>query len=120
MEILCPMFIRTWDIRNTSLEIPHSGTSLVVQWLRLQTSSAGGSGSIPGQGTKIPQAQVANCFSFFKERNAEISGCPTPKSESALKIPGDLCASYSLRGLQPESRLSGGAHSAVSGSSDGV
>ena len=48
-----------------SLQIPHSGTSLVVQWLRLQTYSAGGSGSIPGQGTKMPQAQVANFFSFF-------------------------------------------------------
>ena len=29
------------------------GTSLVVQWLRLHTSSAVGLGSIPGQGTKI-------------------------------------------------------------------
>ena len=31
-------------------------TSLVVQWLRLQASTAGGMGSIPGQGTKIPHA----------------------------------------------------------------
>ena len=30
--------------------------SLAVQWLRLHTSIAGGTGSIPGQGTKIPQA----------------------------------------------------------------
>ena len=30
------------------------GTSLVVQWLRLCTSTAGGEGSIPGKGTKIP------------------------------------------------------------------
>ena len=30
-----------------------TGTSLVVQWLRLHTSSAVGLGSIPGQGTKI-------------------------------------------------------------------
>ena len=30
-------------------------TSLVVQWLRLQASSAGGAGSTPGQGTKIHQ-----------------------------------------------------------------
>ena len=29
------------------------GASLAVQWLRLHTSSAGGLGSIPGQGTKI-------------------------------------------------------------------
>ena len=37
-----------------------SGTSLVVQWLELHTSTAGGMGSIPGQGTKILQvAQLA-------------------------------------------------------------
>ncbi|TEA30592.1 hypothetical protein DBR06_SOUSAS4110027, partial [Sousa chinensis] len=31
--------------------------SLVVQWLRLHTPNAGGSGSIPGQGTRshLPQ-----------------------------------------------------------------
>ena len=32
------------------------GTSLVVQWLRLPASTAGGMGLIPGQGTKIPHA----------------------------------------------------------------
>ena len=32
------------------------GTSLVIQWLRLHTSTAGGTGSIPVQGTKIPHA----------------------------------------------------------------
>ena len=32
------------------------GTSLVGQWLRLHAFSAGGVGSIPGRGTKIPQA----------------------------------------------------------------
>ena len=31
-----------------------TGASLTVQWFRLQASSAGGAGSIPGQGTKIP------------------------------------------------------------------
>ena len=33
-----------------------AGTSLVVQWLRLCASAAGGKGLIPGQGTKIPHA----------------------------------------------------------------
>ena len=33
-----------------------TGTSLVVQWLRLHASNAGGTGSIPGWGTKIPHA----------------------------------------------------------------
>ena len=32
------------------------GTSLSVQWLRLCASNAGGAGSIPGRGTKIPHA----------------------------------------------------------------
>ena len=32
------------------------GTSLAVQWLGLLTSTAGGAGSIPGQGTKILHA----------------------------------------------------------------
>ena len=30
--------------------------SLAVQWLGLHASTAGGTGSIPGQGTKIPHA----------------------------------------------------------------
>ena len=32
------------------------GDFLAVQWLRLCTSTAGGMGSIPAQGTKIPHA----------------------------------------------------------------
>ena len=32
------------------------GASLTVQWLRLHTSTAGGTGSIPGWGMKIPHA----------------------------------------------------------------
>ena len=34
----------------------HLGISLVVQWLRLHTSTAGDAGSIPGQEAKIPHA----------------------------------------------------------------
>ena len=32
------------------------GTSLAAQWLGLQASTAGGTGKIPGQGTRILQA----------------------------------------------------------------
>ena len=32
------------------------GASLVVQWLRLQAASAGGTGMVPGWGTKISHA----------------------------------------------------------------
>ena len=34
----------------------HRGTSLVVRWLELCAPNAGGAGSIPGRGTKIPHA----------------------------------------------------------------
>ena len=32
------------------------GNSLVIQWLGLHASTAGGIGSVPGWGTKIPHA----------------------------------------------------------------
>ena len=32
----------------------HPGTSLKVYWLRLHASTAGGTGSIPGWGTRDP------------------------------------------------------------------
>ena len=44
---------------STSMRIKKrglGGTSLEVQWLRLSTSNAGDSGSIPGRGTRIPHA----------------------------------------------------------------
>ena len=33
------------------------GTSLVVRWLKLGAPNAEGTGSIPGQGTKLPHAK---------------------------------------------------------------
>ena len=39
---------------NELIEV--KGTSLVVQWLRLCASNAGGMSLIPGPGTKIPRA----------------------------------------------------------------
>ena len=35
------------------IKMDHTGTSLAVQWLRPWASTAGGAGSIPGQGIKI-------------------------------------------------------------------
>ena len=61
------------------LESPFIGTSLEVQWLRLCASTAGGMGSIPGQGPKILHAAVTpsqikgkinpfyNCISEFQK-----------------------------------------------------
>ena len=45
------------------------GTSLAVQWLRLHASNAGGTGLIPGWGTKIPHA--AGC-SQKKKKKIEV------------------------------------------------
>ena len=40
------------------IQIKTTGTSLVVQWLRLHSSNAGGPGSIPGQGTRSHTLQL--------------------------------------------------------------
>ena len=55
---------------NTPLKRFHWVNSLVVQWLGLCTSIAGGAGLIPGQGTKIPQATVQpkNLKIFLKNK----------------------------------------------------
>ena len=42
----------TQAVRRKKMKFPW--TSLAVQWLRICTSNAGGTGSTPGQETKIP------------------------------------------------------------------
>ena len=59
-----------------------SGTSLVVQWLRLHTPNAGDPGSTPGQGTKIPQSQF---LGFPGSSAGEESACNVGDLDS---IPG--------------------------------
>ena len=44
-------------------------TSLAVQWFRICTSTAGGMGSIPGQGTKIPNA------TWYSQKNLSLEIC---------------------------------------------
>ena len=44
----CLEYGSTQKIKNTGI-----GTSLVVQWLRLRAPTAGGTGSMPGWGTKV-------------------------------------------------------------------
>ena len=44
---------------------------LAVQWLRPQASTAGGQGSIPGQGTKIPHTMLAQPKKKKKDRGIE-------------------------------------------------
>ena len=43
-------------MEGLSLPLSRLGTSPEVQWLRPCASMAGGAGSIPGQGTKVPYA----------------------------------------------------------------
>ena len=52
---------------------------MVVQWLRLRTSTAGGTGSIPGQGTKIPQA-AQHCQN--KQTNKQTKNFTACKGEN--------------------------------------
>jgi len=58
--------------RKSSREI-----SLAVQWLRLLTSTAGGSGSIPGLGSKIPSAAAQQKKKRRKRKKVPEVCCPT-------------------------------------------
>ena len=81
-----------------------AGTSLVVQWLGLHASNAGGAGSIPGPGTKIPHAMPKNptCHKK-KKRKKNWSICifgpylATGSSTltAVLNIPSRCCRSSS-------------------------
>ena len=51
-----------------SIASKQDGIPLVVLWLRFHASNAGGKDSIPGQGTKIPQA----VWHGQKKKKAEI------------------------------------------------
>ena len=72
-------------------------TSLLVPWLRRHVSNAGGTGSIPGQGTKIPHADVA--WSKGKEKVLFLSlshrHCWSPTTTDAVS------SSHSLAGAGP-------------------
>ena len=49
-----------------------SGSSLVVQWLGLCAFPTEGSGSIPGQGTKILLAAIVQCWEGKESEMSEI------------------------------------------------
>ena len=59
-EYLHSIEFKLLEIRNKVKTVKEKksklGTSPVVQWLRLWASTAGGMGSIPGWGTKVPHA----------------------------------------------------------------
>ena len=77
-EIKCSNQLCWWKPLLNMLEDPQGGTSLAVQWLRLHAPNAGGTGSIPGRGTKIPHApQCSQRTKFFlKRRSIFINLCP--------------------------------------------
>ena len=62
--IMCEVVKALWYTPETNIILcvnynsvrKRTGTSLMVQGFRLCVSTIGGVGSIPGQGTKIPQA----------------------------------------------------------------
>ena len=64
------------------------GTSLAVQWLRLQVSNAGRVGSIHAQGTEIPYA--AQCGQKIKEKKRG-------KARKGLEKQRDKEANYFVR-----------------------
>ena len=49
------------------------GTSLVAQWLKLCAPTTGCMGSIPGWGTKIPQARQPKKKKKEEEESSELS-----------------------------------------------
>ena len=49
------------------------GTSLVVQWLRLHASNAGGPGLIPGQGTRSHMLQLKIPHAATKTWHSQIN-----------------------------------------------
>ena len=58
--------------KTTTFKSNGSWTSLVVQWLRLHTSSAGGMGSIPGRGAKSYMPQLKNLYAATKVWKKEL------------------------------------------------
>ena len=67
-----------------------SGTSLAVQWLRVHLPNAGGTGSIPGQGAKIPHAsgpknQNIKQKQYYNKFNKDFKNGPHQKKKLKKK-----------------------------------
>ena len=65
----------------------HSGTSLVVQWLRLRAPNAGGLGSIPGQGTRSHMPQLKILRATTKTQHSQKNKKKKKKKKNPLKVP---------------------------------
>ena len=82
-----------WPSKNT--QYPRTGTSPAVQWLRLCVPNAGGTGSIPSWGTKVPQAAQHGQIKFLKIKT------PKNKQQSAAQCPLYSHRSKKYLPLQP-------------------
>ena len=71
IQVLSILRTLTAPSEAESIKTNEQGISLVVQRLRLQASNAGGVGSIPGQGTKIPHA--VQCGQIKKKQTKKNS-----------------------------------------------
>ena len=77
--------------RHTWVKATALGASLLVQWLRLRASNAGGPGSIPAQGTRshmlqlrarMPQLKILYAATKILHAATKIS-CATTKNQSS-------------------------------------
>ena len=66
-----------------------SGTSLVVQWLRLCTPNAGGLGSIPGGGTRSCIPQLRSCIAKYDKIKINIK-----RKELSFHLPTYLAQNF--------------------------
>ena len=100
----CTMGVEIWFRHRTWASKWHGpGTSLMVQWLRLHASNAGGAGSIPDQGTrshmpqlKIPHASTKDPACLNKDWRAKIPQAATKTPNSQNK---NLCKCVQLEKL---------------------
>ena len=77
-------FFVIWAIRLGLHQVTSWGTSLVkVQWWRSRVSNAGGSGSIPGPGTKTPTCDVAHPKKK-KKKNNNLGNVSSPNPMGGL------------------------------------
>ena len=67
LPLICKTKLRQNNLSLNSLTFL-LGNSLVVQWLRLHASTAGGTGSISGHGNRVPPAIL-----WAKRTNAPLS-----------------------------------------------
>ena len=78
----------TKSVKDKQTNKKTAGTFLVVQWLRLRAPTADGTSSIPGQGTKIPRAQLRG----HQKTNEKVQSrlCPSHCSTAFSGSPSAL------------------------------